>query len=129
MLDYNPDNKLFLVKRVHIPNHVLEANAKWKDEQLAQTSQTESSTSITNKSQGSKTNIQEKEEDGRSSGSEGEAGPASDGEQKASQSQLPQQEVSLVVSSIHVDYILCTCCMVIIFNETVYTILCQLPLH
>ena len=28
MLDYNPDTKLFLVKRVNIPNHVLEANAK-----------------------------------------------------------------------------------------------------
>ena len=48
MLDYNSDTKLFLVKRVHIPNHVMEANAKRKDKQLAQKSQIDRSGSNTN---------------------------------------------------------------------------------
>ena len=121
MLDYNPDNKLFLVKSVHVPNHVLEANAKRKDEQLAQKSQTESSTSIADKGQGTKTSIQETEEDGRSSGSEEEAGPASDGEQRASQPQLPELEVSFLLE-LHVIILLHG-------HNFQYTVLCRLAVH
>ena len=108
MLDYNSDTKLFLVKRVNIPNHILEANKK-KLLQKAQIDPSGSSTSVVGKgsdkneasSSGSEGQLEEKEQksssDGEgdgSSGSEGEAGPASDGEQKASQPQLPQQAVS-----------------------------------
>jgi hypothetical protein len=116
MLDYNPDTKLFLVKRVNIPNHILEANAK-KLLQKSQIDPSGSSTSIAGKrsdkneasSSGSEGELEEKktsssdgereegerkEEGEGSSGSEGEAGPASDGEQKASQPQVPKQPVS-----------------------------------
>ena len=112
MLDYNPDTKLFLVKRVNIPNHVLEANAK-KLLQKPQIDPSGSSTSIVGKisdkneasSSGSEGQLEEKkkgssDEEGEgeeregSSGSEGEAGPASDGEWKASQPQVPKQPVS-----------------------------------
>ena len=114
MLDYNPDTKLFLVKRVNVPNHILEANAK-KLLQKPQIDPSGSSTSIAGKrsdkneasSSGSEEQLEEKkkgssdgeEEEGEgegdgSSGSEGEAGPASDGEQKASQPQVPKQPVS-----------------------------------
>ena len=117
MLDYNPHTKLFLVKRVNIPNHVLEANAK-KLLQKSQIDPSGSNTSIgTGKgsdkneasSSGSEGQLEEKEQkslsDGEregegegegegSSGSEEEAGPASDGEQKAAQPQVPSQPVS-----------------------------------
>ena len=112
MLDYNPDTKLFLVKRVNIPNHILEANAK-KLLRKSQIDPSGSSTSIVGKgsnqndtsSSGSEGQLEEKEQksssDGEgeeegegSSGSEREAGPASDGEQKASQPQIPKQPVS-----------------------------------
>ena len=109
MLDYNSDTKLFLVKRVNIPNHVLEANAK-KLLQKPQIDPSGSSTSIVGKisdkneasSSGSEGQLEEKKKgssDGEgegegSLGSEGEAGPASDGEQKASQPQVPKQPVS-----------------------------------
>ncbi len=115
MLDYNSDTKLFLVKRVNIPNHVLEANAK-KLLHKPQIDPSGSSTSIADKesdksdasSSDSERQLEEKEQknssDGEgegegegegSSGSDGEAGPASDGEQKASQPQIPKQPVSL----------------------------------
>ena len=116
MLDYKPDSKLFLVKRVNVPNHVLEANAKKKDEQLAQKAQIEPSGSRTtmvdkesnqhhdSASSGSEGQLEEKEQksqsdgegegEGGSSGSDGEAKPASDGEQEASQPEMPQQAVS-----------------------------------
>ena len=120
MLDYNPDTKLFLVKRVNVPNHILEANAK-KLLQKPQIDPSGSSTSIAGKrsdkneasSSGSEEQLEgkkkgssdgegeEREGEGEgeregegSSGSEGEAGPASDGEQKASQPQVPKQPVS-----------------------------------
>ena len=109
MLDYNPNTKQYLVKRVHVPNHVLEANRKEKDDVLSKKAQIEpsgSSISVAdNKSvnNGSSSDVSDgeksfppgrKEGDGSSSGSEGEAGPASDGEQKASQPEVPKQEVS-----------------------------------
>ena len=109
MLDYNSGNKLFLVKRVNIPNHVLEASAK-KLLQKAQIDPSGSSTSIASKgpnkhdasSSGGEGQLEEKEQksssegegEGSSSGSDGEAEPASDGEQKASQPQIPKQPVS-----------------------------------
>ena len=121
MLDYNPDTKLFLVKRVNIPNHILEANAK-KLLQKSRIDPSGSSTSIkTGKgsdknealSSGSEGQLEENEQkslsDGEgegegegSSGSEEEAGPASDGEQKAAQPQLPNQPVSWPVH-VHVS--------------------------
>ena len=101
MLDCNPHTKLFLVKRVNIPNHVLEGNAK-KLLQKSQIDPSGSSNSIrTGKgsdkneasSSGSEGPYEEKEQkslsDGEgegegegegSSGSEEETGPASDGE-------------------------------------------------
>ena len=104
MMDYNSDSKLFLVKRVNIPNYVLEANAK-KLPQVAQIDPIGSSTNVLDENSGkneaplsgSEGQKEEKNSSGEeegSSGSEEEALPASDGEQKASQPQVPQQAVS-----------------------------------
>ena len=127
MMDYNPQTKMFLVKRVYVPNHILEANAKKAEKQLLQKAQIKSSGSSSSMSskketkselessgsegqleKGKKSGVIEGEgEDGSgSSGSEGEAGPASDGEQRANLPQLPQQEVSwLICMRLHA----CTC--------------------
>ena len=34
MMEYDPSKKLFLVKRVHVPNHVLEAAHRKREESL-----------------------------------------------------------------------------------------------
>ena len=104
MMDYNSDSKLFLVKRVNIPNHILEANAK----KLSQMAPTGSSASVLSgksdksevPSSGNAGKLEDEEEKSSpdegdpSSGSEEEALPASDGEQKASQPQVTQPAVS-----------------------------------
>ena len=117
MMDYKSDTKMFLVKRVYVPNHVLEANAKKKEKllnvgQKSQIKSTGSASSLTDngstkpelESSGSEGQLEEDKKrktsggeggnGSESSGSEGEAGPASDGEQRAHLPQLPQQEVS-----------------------------------
>ena len=83
MLDYNSDNKLFLVKRVNIPNHILEVSAK-KLLQKAQIDPSGSSTSIASKgpdkhdasSSGGEGQLEEKEQ---KSSSEGEGEGSSSG--------------------------------------------------
>ena len=127
MMDYNPQTKMFLVKRVYVPNHILEANAKKAEKQLLQKAQIKSSGSTSSmsskrktkselESSGSEGQLEEGKKSGEmegegedgsgSSGSEGEAGPASDGEQRANLPQLPQQEVScLMCMCLHA----CTC--------------------
>ena len=122
MLDYDPDTKLYLVKRVNIPNFVLEANAR-RNEQLSQKAQIESSgstSSIIDKKSVRRESMSvssdegkascQSDEDSRSSGSEGEAGPASDGERRASQPQTPTHEVNFTIKHPCISVITCTIC-------------------
>ncbi len=78
VLDYNPANKLYYVKRVHVPNHILQAKSA------------------------EEFNSDKKEEKSKESGVklEGEAGGASDGEQIAPQPKLSMQQVYTVMNHI-----------------------------
>lgn len=77
MMDYNPSNKLYLVKRVHVPFNTPQAK---KDEQSKESSDSGSESD----SSGSGVRLQ---------GVEGEAGRASDDEQKAPQPDITKQQV------------------------------------
>ncbi len=77
VLDYNPANKLYYVKRVYVPNHILQAKS-------------------------AEFNSDKKEEKSKESGVklEGEAGGASDGEKIAPQPKLSMQQVYTVMNHI-----------------------------
>ena len=79
MVDYNPETKLYHVKRVHIPQHILEGNSKKPSNKL------ESSSSSSNSSSGS-----EPEEKG---GGEGQSASERDGTEVAPQAKGTKQQV------------------------------------
>ena len=113
MLNYDPSKKLYLVKRVNIPNHILQAkplkidsdsfnkNEKSNKEPTGEKSDEKSGTSSGSDSDGGDGTR------GRSDGVEGEAGGASDGEQTASQPKVSKQQVCEVKG--HHVYVMETC--------------------
>lgn len=83
MLDYNPANKLYYIKRVHVPNYILQAKSlKFDSEEKSKESSDSGS-----ESNGSGSGVK------LESSMEGEAGGASDGEQIAPQPKLSMQQV------------------------------------
>lgn len=99
MLDYDPSKKLYMVKRVNIPNHILQAkplktdsdsfnkNEKSNKEPTGEKDVDKSDTSSGSESDGGDGKR------GHGDGVEGEAGGASDGEQTASQPKVSKQQV------------------------------------
>ncbi len=99
MLDYNPANKLYYIKRVHVPNYILQAKSlKFDSEEKSKESSDSGS-----ESNGSGSGVK------LESSMEGEAGGASDGEQIAPQPKLSMQQVRWWITQDSFRY--CSCGM------------------
>lgn len=124
MLDYDPSKQLYLVKRIHVPHHILQAQrSKGGSDSFNKNkiSNNELSGKKSDTSSGSESDgVDDSHKPGDdvpgdasvpSDGVPGEAGGASDGEQTAAQSKITKPQVIYVKVECYL-YIRCSCTVI-----------------